>query len=231
MRSRFCALTALMAASVSPANAEPGGTSSVTGPGVAAGALEFEARTAYFGGDARDGSWAHRAHVNYGVNDWWRFSLIARGGQAPGEAAELRSLGVSNVFDFTATRAWPVRLGGQVQYRYDLHDAPGLVTLKLLAERQAGDLTSRLNLIAEREVGGGASDEWSHSYAARFMWRTSDAVALGVEGFDDVDVGARYWGPRIELSAGAVRLTAAYLAGMGAAEADGQLRLTLGYAR
>ncbi|MBI1188133.1 MAG: hypothetical protein GC206_12535 [Alphaproteobacteria bacterium] len=168
--------------------------------------------------------------MNYGLNEWWRFSVIARGAQAPGESAELRSLGVSNVFDFTATRAWPVHLGAQLQYRYDLHGAPGLVTLKLLAEHRAGDLTSRLNLIAEREVGGGAASEWLHSYSARFMWRLNDDLALGVEGFDDVDIAARHWGPRLEWSPGQARIALAYLAGAGATEADSQIRLSLGYA-
>jgi len=228
---RTTSAAAIFLALGAAAHAEPGGTSGVTGPSVTAGAWDVEARTSVYDGGALDGRWAHRAHVNYGVTDWWRASFIARGTQAPGEGVEVRSLGVSNVFDFTATRSWPVRFGAQAQYRYDLHDAPGLATLKLLAEYRAGGFTGRLNLNAEREVGGGASSEWAHGYAARFMWRVGDGLAIGAEGFDDVDVGARYWGPRVEWSPGRARVSAGYLFGGGETEADGQLRLSVGYAR
>ena len=221
-------IVALACAFASSAYAEPGGTSGASGVAITQGALKLEARTAVFEGGAIDGAWSHRALASYGVTDWWRTQVNFRGVQPDGESAELRSIGWENAVDFTFTRQWPVRLGGQFEYRWGVNGASDSVELKLLAERRAENFNARFNLVAGRNVGGGASHEWDYSYAARALWTMNRRFQFGVEGFGELDGAAHAWGPRAGVTFGRATLSAGYLASFGAdAEADGQVRLSL----
>jgi hypothetical protein len=221
---------ALACAFAGAARAEPGGTSGVSGVAVTQGALKLEARTAVFNGGAIDGDWSHRAQASYGVTDWWRTQVNFRGAQPDGEDAELRTIGWENAVDFTATREWPVRLGGQFEYRWGVDDVSDSIELKLLAEHRGEGFNARFNLIGERAVGDDASDEWEHGYAARALWTVNDTIQLGAEAFGELDIDAHAWGPRAGFTFGPATISAAYLASFGDdAEADGQVRLALEY--
>lgn len=225
MKSRMIALACALA-SAGAAHAEPGGTSTVYGPSVRRGESELEYRTGYFDGGELDGTQLHRVEAGYAFTDWWRPALVIKAADAPGAPAELTAVAIENVFDFAATRSWPVHFGGYVEYAFGQNGRDDELELKLLAERQQGPLTMRLNLIAERLIGG-ASDNWEHAYAARAMWRTSDRWAFGVEGFGEPEARAHYWGPRASLRFGGASIALAYLAGFDEAQADGQFRLAL----
>lgn len=229
MKTRLVAL-AWALASAGSAHAEPGGTSNVYGPSVRLGESELEYRTAYFDGGSIDGTQLHRAEAGYAFTDWWRPALVIKIADAPGASSELTAVAFENVFDFTATRSWPVHLGGYVEYSFGQNGRDDALELKLLAERQQGPLTLRLNLIAERPVGG-ASDQWEHAYAARAMWRTSDRWAFGVEAFGEPEAQAHYWGPRASVNFGEASIALAYLAGLDEAQADGQIRIALEFER
>ncbi|MGD9967661.1 MAG: hypothetical protein AB7T59_14155 [Hyphomonadaceae bacterium] len=216
---------ASIAAFAGAAHAEPGGTSDVYGPGVERGEAEFEYRGALFTGDVLDGAAAHRLEAGYAITDWWRPALAIQAVDPPGQSAELTAIAIENVFDFKATQSWPVHLGGYFEYTFGQNGADDAIEFKLLSERQDGALTSRINLIAERDVGDGVSHEWEYGYAARFMWRASDRWAFGVEGFGEPEAHAHYWGPRLSLGVGESSLALGYLAGFDEAEADGQFRV------
>lgn len=227
MKPSFFAF-ALACAVVGAAHAEPGGTSGVSGVAVSEGDLAVEARTAVFDGGDIDGDWSHRVQASYGVNDWWRTQINVRGLQPDGEDAELGNIGWENAVDFTATREWPIRIGGQFEYRWGFNGANDSVEFKLLAERRAENFNGRFNLIAGRDVGSGASDEWEHGYAARALWSLGDRFQLGAEGFGEFDVDQHAWGPRAGFSLGPAALSIGYLASFGDdAEADDQIRLSL----
>jgi hypothetical protein len=217
---------ALVLAAAGAAQAEPGGTSGVSSPTVTRGDSKLEFRAAAFEGDALDGAWGYRAQASHAFTDWWRPTLVLRASQPDGESAELTSVGLENVFDFTPTRDWPVHLGAQFEYKLGLNRADDKVELKLLAERRRGPFAARLNLIAERAVDGD-SDAWTHAYAGRAMWRASDAVSLGFEAFGEPDASAHYVGPRAGMRIGQTTLSLAYLVGIDDAQADGQFRLAL----
>lgn len=224
--SRIAAIALACVALADQAYAEPGGTSGVSGPRVTEGAFKLEVRTAAFLGDDIDGSWSHRALAAYGVTSWWRTQLNLRASQPDGEDAELRSVGIENAFDFTATRDWPVHFGGQIEYRFGVNGADDNVELKLLSERDLGPVNVRFNLIADRDVGSGASDEWEHGYAVRAMWDATDAIELGIEGLGELDIDAHAFGPRASFDLGAAAISLGYLASFGDdAEADGQVRV------
>lgn len=225
MKARVIALACALA-TAGAAHAEPGGTSNVYGPSVRQGESEFEYRSAYFNGGGLDGTLLHRGEAGYAVTDWWRPALVIKAADPDGASTELTAVAMENVFDFTATRTWPVYFGGYVEYSFGQNGRDDALEFKLLAERQRGPFTARMNLIAERPIDG-ASQEWEHAYAARAMWRGSDRWAAGVEGFGEPEVQAHYWGPRANLYFGDVSIALAYLAGFDEADADGQLRFSI----
>lgn len=227
MRNLVLLAAACAIAVAGSASAEPGGTSGVTSPVVTQGASRVEFRTTAWRGEALDGDWAHRAQVSHAFTDWWRPTLVLRASQPDGENAELRSVGLENVFFYTPSRDWPVQVGAQAEYKLGLNGADDEVELKLLAERRDGPLSMRLNLNGSRDVGAGVSDEWEHIYAARAMWRVSEQWQVGVEGFGQPEAQAHYWGPRAGLTIGGATVSLAYLAGLDDAQADGQFRLAL----
>jgi hypothetical protein len=215
-----CALSAV-------AHAEPGGTGGVSSPRVTEGAFKLEGRTAYFDGGDLGGNWAHRAQANYGFNDWYQAALIARGSDNQGVDADLNTVAIENVFEFTATEHWPVQFGGLFEYAWGFNGAGDSVTLKLLAQRRAGNFDGRLNLNTQRDVGDDADDDWTFAYAARGVWEVSETIALGFEGYGEPENEAHYWGPRGEFRLGEVKLAVGYIIGLDEARADSQFRVGL----
>jgi hypothetical protein len=230
-------LAALAGAALLPgaAWAEPGLASEVYGPEVERGESEFELRSGSLDGGAEDGDGKLKAEFSHGVTDWWRPGLIA-GWASQGGDTDFTGFAIENVFDFTATRDWPVHFGGYVEYEWARGGADE-VELKLLMQRESGPLELTANLIAERYLGAGA--DWEYGYAAESGFALNDDVALGVQGFgefgsDGLAAYGHYWGPfgEIELGhfgEGEVGLQLGYLFGAGDAVADGQFRLKLEY--
>lgn len=238
---RLLAIAALGAAlSPGAAWAEPGLAAEVYGPGVERGETELELRSGMLDGGASDGDWRLKAELSHAVTDWWRPGLVAAWSRDGGQT-DFTAFAIENVFDFTATRDWPVHVGGYVEYAWRQGGADE-VELKLLLQRARGPLDLTLNLIAERQVGA-ASDAWEFGYAGEAAYAFNQDFALGVQGFGDAgtsedfgDFGgqAHYWGPfgQFELAhvgTGEVELQLGYLFGSGGANADGQFRIKLEY--
>jgi hypothetical protein len=202
----------------------------VSAPNVTRGLLEYETRAATYFGGALDGGWAHRAQASYGVSDRVRTTLIVTAADAPGEAGMLRGVAVEALVALSPARA-PVDLAAQAQYRIGLNGADDRIELKAIAGGDAGALNLRINFVAERPVGDSVADDWAHGYAAHALWRASQRMRIGVEAFGEFDEDAHALGPRIAVEFGELTFAAAYLAGLGEAEADGQVRLSLEYAR
>lgn len=225
---KTCAVgVASVLACIGVAHAEPGGTATVYGPSVERDEAELEYRGAVFSGGVLDSAVVHRVELGYAFTDWWRPALVIQAIDQPNSRSEVSAIAIENVFDFKATEAWPIHLGGYLEYSSDQNGGHDAVEFKLLGERHDGALTSRFNLIAERHVGDGASDDWEYGYAARFMWAASDRWSIGVEGFGEPEAEAHYWGTRASLKLGEVSFAVGYLAGSDGASADSQLRLAI----
>ncbi|MBI3438652.1 MAG: hypothetical protein HY054_08400 [Proteobacteria bacterium] len=201
---------------------------------------ELEVRSGFLTGGAVDGDWQTKIEAGYGATNWWRPSIVAEWEHAGDETA-FTAFAIENIFDFTATRSWPVHLGAYAEYEW-ANDGPNQLELKLLAERQHAPFDLRLNLIGTRLLGGTAENTWEFGYAVQGSYAFNDDFALGVQGFGDAgtnsDFGLRnqahYWGPfaQIELghfNEGEIDLQVGYLAGFGEAEADGIFRVKLEY--
>jgi len=222
------------------AMADPGPAGEVYSPDVTRGLAEFEVRSGFLNGGAVDGDWQTKVEANYGATNWWRPALVAEWEQS-GNETDFTAFAIENVFDFTATRDWPLHLGAYVEYEW-ANDGPNELEVKLLMQRQRGPLDLRLNLIGARRLGSAPDDKWEFSYAAQAAYAFNDDFALGIQGFGDagtsdnfdLDDQAQYWGPFAQIEAGhfnngELELQLGYLAGFGEAEADGILRLKLEY--
>jgi hypothetical protein len=222
------------------AHADPGPASEVYSPTVARGLTEFELRSGVLNGGAAGGDWQVKAEASHGVTDWWRPALVAEW-EHSGDETQFTAFAVESVFDFTATRDWPVHFGGYVEYEW-ANDGPNELEFKLLMQRQRGPLDLRLNLIGTRLLGSAPDDNWEFGYAAQASYAFNDDFALGVQGFgaagtdDNFGLGdqAQYWGPFAQIEAGhfnngELELQLGYLAGFGEAEADGIFRVKLEY--
>lgn len=210
--------------------AEPGGTSGAASPAIVEGELAVDLRATTFVGDARDGDWSYRASAAYGFASWWRSGLVLRGSRSAdtGEG-ELTSLSLENKFDFTPSRQWWLHLGAQVEYQAGLNGADDELVVKLLAEHREGPFDARLNLniVGAPNLRYAPSDESERAYSARFMWKATDRLGLGIEGFGEPDTGAAYWGPRVSVQIGETNLSLGYIVGSSNARADSQFRVAL----
>lgn len=222
------------------ASADPGPASEVYSPTVTRGLGELEVRSGFLNGSAVDGDWQTKVEAGYGFTNWWRPSVVAEW-EHEGDETNFTAFAIENVFDFTATRNWPVHLGAYVEYEW-ANDGPNELELKLLSEHQHGPVDLRLNLIATRLLGHAPEDNWEFGYAAQGSYAFNDDFALGIQGFgdagtnDDFGLGdqAHYWGPFAQFEVGhfnegEVELQVGYLAGFGEAEADGIFRVKLEY--
>lgn len=242
MRSIWCGMAGLIVCCAPlAARAEPGLADEVYGAGVTKGQAEFELRAGRLQSGAGDGEWAAIAEAAYGVTDWWRPAVLAEWEREAGGKSALEAVAIENVFDLTATRSWPVHFGLYAEYEFNVNSAADKTELKLLAQRTRGPWDGRLNLVAEREVGGGASDVTEFEYATQITYRLNDDFKLGVQGFGDLgtddDFGSlgdrpHYWGPMaefetLETSKGELEIQVGYLFGFGENEADGQPRIKL----
>lgn len=222
--------------------AEPGLAAEVYGPAVHEGEGEIAVRGGVLDGGDADGEWQTKVEAAYAFTDFWRPGIVGEWEHEGGET-EFTAVAIENVFDFTGTRDWPVHFGAYVEYEVNTQDGPDGLELKLLMQRERGPLNLTLNLIGEREMGGGSSDTWEFGYAAEAGYAFNEDFTLGIQGFGDAgtddDLGhfgdhAHYWGPfaQFELAhvgAGEVELQLGYLVGTGDTEADGQFRFKVEY--
>jgi len=238
------ALLALLGVALCPlaAQAEPGLAAEVYGPSVHRGESEIAFRGGALDGGDADDDWQTKLEIGHAFTDWWRPSIVGEW-EHEGDETDFTALAIENVFDFKATADWPVHLGAYVEYEFNTQDGPDGLELKLLMQRERGPFALTANIIAEREIGSGASDEWEFGYAAEAAYAFNQDFALGVQGFGDVgtsdefgDLGdhAHYWGPFAQfelghINDGEIELELGYLVGSGESEADGQFRVKLEY--
>ncbi|MEQ1817923.1 MAG: hypothetical protein ABL871_04875 [Terricaulis sp.] len=226
------------ALSAPDAAAEPGLADEAESPTIVAGATELSLHAGELHGSNSAHDWQVRGEASYAYLSWWRPGVAVTWQRENGETA-LTGIGVENVFDFIPSRRWPVHFGLYAEYERNMGEAPDHIELKLLMQRLRGPLDLRFNVVTERETGDHSDNRWEFGYAAQGSYRVSPAWRVGVQGFGDtgfddqlgdIDDYAHYWGPFAQVRLASVReqefsLHVGYLAGMGHADADGQVRV------
>jgi len=221
-------------------------THKVYSPLVEKGEMEIEAR-GHVDVDAngdKDGAREDIYEVGYGITDWWSSSLFVEFAEEPHEGYRHEATAWENIFQLTDTGRYWLDAGLYLEYEWAADsDSPNKVEGKLLLEKSKGRWVNTANLIVEREVGSGASDDVELGYAWRTKYRLRPELEPAVElygGFGDLnDVGLsdedrQQAGPVLTGkfragNRGAFVYEAGYLFGLTDASPDGTVKWLLEY--
>lgn len=157
----------------------------VYSPYVTQGQSEFELRGIQQrdANPSLDGARSAEVSVAHAFTSWWRPEIyLGEYERAPGQGQRLVGNEFENVFQLTPQGEYWADLGMVLSYGYSRE--PGVAsTLEFgpLLEKRSGRIDQRLNLIWEKQVGGGADNKYALRAAYSFAYRVRRAFAPGFE--------------------------------------------------
>ncbi len=159
----------------------------VYSPYVTKGQTELEVR----GFQVRDsdpavsGERAYEIAVGHAFTDWWRPEIyLGEYARQPGEGQRRVGNEFENVFQLTPQGEYWADVGFLLSYERNVQpDVPNAVEFGPLIAKQSGRFNHRLNLIWEKEVGGGASGKFEFRSAYSLTYRITPAIAPGFEAY------------------------------------------------
>ncbi len=159
-------------------------------PYVELGELEIEYRGSRTidGDDAKDNEQKHLLGVGYGFNEWWFSEIYAEWEREAGSGEEtaFEAFEWENRFQITNPGEYWADFGLLVEYeRTDSGSSPDKIELALLFAKEFGKFEAAYNVIFEREVGGGASDDVEFGHALQLKYRLDRAFEPGIEIFGE----------------------------------------------
>lgn len=218
-----------------PAHADPGFTDEVYGATVEPGETEAEAQWGRLVGGADDGEDAFKLEAAHNFNDRLRAAVAVEFEREAGGNRKAEALSAEAIYRLGRVGGIDAAIYGEYEIGLDGADE---VETKLLLQRRTGPWDVRLNLIAEKELRGGAPVEFG--YAASADVAVAGDFRLGAEAFGELGSTHRflprakhYVGPAAKLEIEGLgpelELRAAYLFPLGEAkdDSDGQLRVGL----
>ena len=215
------------------AQAAPGIDDEVYGAEVNKGQTEIESIYGRLTGGPDDGEDVLVLEAAHGFTDNLRIGVRGEFEKEPGETREFESFGVEAIYELGKVRG--VTLALYTEYEAVFEGADKVET-KLLAQRKAGPLDLRFNLIAEKELQSGAPVELEYATSADV--KAIGDLRLGVQAFgqlgttEDFLPRAEHFlgpvakfeieglGPELECEVGYL-----FAAGKARDDADGQLRI------
>lgn len=143
-------------------------------------AIEWRAHRDFDSRDDIDGAQQHKLELEYAPTAWWRAELLGEWEKEPGESLEATEIAWENVFQLTEQGRYFADFGLLAEYAHSLEDGgEDAIELGVLAEKELAHSVVTVNLLAERELEGGAETELE--YAARWRWRLSERFEPGIE--------------------------------------------------
>ncbi len=148
---------------------------------------------------ALQGERAYEVSLAHAFTSWWRPEIyLGAYEREPGRSNVLDGHEFENLFQLSDAGQYWADFGFLASYEYK--SQPG-VTSKLefgpLVEKQDGRVRQRLNLIWEKEVGGGADRKYEFRAAYLMTYSFSPAVAPGVEAYYRPADDSRQMGPAL----------------------------------
>lgn len=217
------------------AMAAPGLGGEIYGATVSPGEFELESRYDALAGGPDDGEDMVKLELGYGVSKRLRVGLQGEFEREPGSPRKAEELGIEAIYTLGRVGGIDVALYGE--YAIGL-DGPDKIETKLLLQHRPGPFDLRLNLIAEKELTGGAKVDLA--YAAQADVAVAGDLRVGVQAFGDLGTFDRVFpaaghmiGPvvstEVEGLGPELKLEAGYLFALGTARQDtrGQFRLAL----
>jgi hypothetical protein len=156
----------------------------VYSPYVTDGQTEVELRghQQYDGDPSLDTERAYTVALAHSFTPWWHAEVyLGSYGREPGAANTLEGYEFENIFQLSTQGEYWADLGFIASYDYNvLPGEPGVVEFGPLFEKHVGHFTHRLNLIWEKQVGGGAEGkyEFRTTYAGIYDLNTHLSPAL-----------------------------------------------------
>lgn len=145
-------------------------------PRVVQGQNEIEARGFYYqdGNPALDGQSEYDISAAHSFTGWWKGEIyFLKGARDPSAGSKLVGYEFENTFQLAAEGKYLVTPGFLFSYEANTATgAPDTIEFGPLLERTDGRVTQRLNLIWEREIGGGASGKtgFRTTYSAGYRY-------------------------------------------------------------
>lgn len=157
----------------------------VYSPRVVQGQNEVEARGFYNqdGNPAQDGKSEYDFSAAHSFTSWWKAELyFIKGARDPGAGNKLVGYEFENTFQLAPSGRYFVTPGFLLSYEASTQTGePDEIEFGPLFERQDGRFTQRLNLIGERQVGGGASTKTEFRTAYSLSYRYSAPLQPALE--------------------------------------------------
>lgn len=235
MKSIYVFAAAAAFAVPTAAIAAPGLGAEVYGATVEKGEVEIEGRYGALDGGPDDGEDVLKLEAGYGVTDKLRLAVVGEFEKEAGENRRAEAISLEAIYELGKLGPVDVALYGE--YEVGLHGGDKVET-KLLLQHKPGPFDLRLNLIAEKDLEGGAPVELG--YAASADVETFGEIRLGAQAYGELGTFKNF-APRTEHFLGPVAkceieglgpelgIEAGYLFPLGSAkdDTDGQLKLKL----
>lgn len=210
----------------------------VYSPYVTAGQSEIEFRShQQFDADpALRDERAYVVSVSHSFTDWWRPEIyLSSYEREPGGPNRLQGYEFENTFQLSEQGEYWADLGFLASYAYNTQpDQPGGLEFGPLFEKRSGRIDQRLNLIWQKQLGGGADRhyEFRGGYAASYEF--NPMLAAGFEAYYRPDDTAHQIGPAINGEFASVggnefEYSVAFLFGLNKGAANRTLALRLEY--
>ncbi len=142
----------------------------------------------------------YNVSVAHAVNSWWKPELyVGEFNRNPGGGMFLSGYEFENTFQLTDPGEYWADLGFLASYAHVKQPGqPGIAEFGPLLETNAGHVTQRLNLIWEKQIGGGASGRYAFrsAYSASYKFDYGHtSYAPGIEAYYRPADNARQAGP------------------------------------
>jgi hypothetical protein len=159
-------------------------------PRVERGEREFEFRSGVFKTD-EGYERAFVLDVGYAPTDHWMTELVAVYEGESGAGGELVEAEWENILTFGEPGEYALDVGLLAEYEHKLEDGADAITVGPLLQKEFTQVIANLNLLLERQVGSGASNDTELKYAWELKWRGDAALEFGMQGYGEYeDIGA-----------------------------------------
>ena len=137
------------------------------------------------GDPSLNGARAYEISVGHALTDWWRPELyLGEYERQPGQGQQRVGNEFENTFQLTPQGEYWADAGFLLSYERNVQPGvPNAVEFGPLFEKQSGRFDHRLNMIWEKQVGGGAGNKYEFRAAYSLAYKITPAIAPGFEAY------------------------------------------------
>lgn len=210
-------------------------------PIVEKGETEFEFRGGYRDFNIDPSDYAYVFDVGYGVTDRWKTELVVEYSGVNGYGGSMEALEWENIIVLTEQGKHWVDVGLFAEYEHSFAAGPDEIKIGPMFEKSIGNTITNLNLIFERQVGSGASNDIELDYSWQMKWTGDQKLEFGVQGFgglgevsnlgdgDKHSIGPAIFGMKKLANGNKLGFDAAYLVGLNDKAPDRTFRFQIEY--